>query len=322
MDRSSTKPATKSKSASYIQSFLSKCGISDIWRLLHPSDRTLSFFSHAHHTNTRIDHFFVDDRIVPQISSCDYQTIVISDHAPLVMSVTFPGIPVPTRRWRFNSTLLSDDKFVTFMEEQISFFLDTNNTPGISALTVWDALKAYMRGQIISYTANIIGISQKEKSVLLSTIHDADKEYSQLQTPELYYKKVDLQTRFDLLSGYHTQNILLKNSSLLYEHGEKSGKLLANLLKGRRAKQVIAVIRSENGEIISNPPEINNIFRDFYSHLYTSEFDGDDSKISAFLNSLPIPSIPPDLMKKLEAPVTQAEIVQAISSMQSSGTPG
>ena len=149
LDRSSTKSATRSKSASYIQSFLSECGISDIWRSLHPTDRTYSFFSHVHHTYTRIDHLFVDDRIAPQVGSCDYQSIVISDHAPLVMSMTFSGIPKPTRHWRFNSTLLSNEKFVKFMEGQISLFLDINNTPDVSALTVWDALKAYMRGQII-----------------------------------------------------------------------------------------------------------------------------------------------------------------------------
>ena len=98
--------------------------------------------------------------------------------------------------------------------------------------------------------------------------------------------------------------------------------MLANLLKGRRAKQHIAGIRSDTGEITSNPAEINNAFRNFYSQLYSSEFDGDESRISTFLNPLSIPSTPPDLVNKLEAPITQAEITQAISLMQSGKTPG
>ena len=40
-------------------------------------------------------------------------------------------------------------------------------------------------------------------------------------------KNIDLKTRYDLLTTHHTQNIILKNNSSFYEHGEKSGKLLA-----------------------------------------------------------------------------------------------
>lgn len=93
---------------------------------------------------------------------------------------------------------------------------------------MWDALKAYMRGQIISFTAHMKTNSQKEQSALLSEIRDVNKEYAQCQTPELYNKKIGLQTRFDLLLTHQTQNILLKNNSLMYEHGEKSGKVFTN----------------------------------------------------------------------------------------------
>lgn len=67
LDRSSTKPASLSKSASLIQSFLSKFGVSDIWRRLHPAQREYSFFSHVHHTFTRIDYFLIDDQLIPSV---------------------------------------------------------------------------------------------------------------------------------------------------------------------------------------------------------------------------------------------------------------
>lgn len=84
----------------------------------------------------------MDKRLIPQIRSCTYQSIVISDHAPVVMSLSLPDIPQPIRRWRFNSSLLSDSKFVKFIEERITFFLETNNTSDVSGLMVWDALKS------------------------------------------------------------------------------------------------------------------------------------------------------------------------------------
>lgn len=48
LDRSSPKPTTLSKSASYIKAFLF---FSDPWRFLYPTGREYSF-SHVHHTYT------------------------------------------------------------------------------------------------------------------------------------------------------------------------------------------------------------------------------------------------------------------------------
>lgn len=144
----------------------------------------------------------MDKRLIPQVHSCTYQGIVISDHAPVVMSLSLPDIPQPIRRWRFNSSLLSDSKFVKFIEERITFFLETNNTSNVSGLMVWDALKAYLREQIISFTANKKSHSEKERLVLVSEILDIDNQYALTQTPELYNKRLELQTKFDLLTTH------------------------------------------------------------------------------------------------------------------------
>lgn len=60
LDRSSPKPGIFSKSASTIQSFLLDHGISNVWRCLYSQDsrrREYSFFSHVHHSYSRIDFF-------------------------------------------------------------------------------------------------------------------------------------------------------------------------------------------------------------------------------------------------------------------------
>ena len=125
LDHSSPNPDSISRSALFIQSFLSSFRVSDVWRSLHTNMRTYSFFSHVHHTFTRIDYFFIDNELIPLACSWDA------------------------------STLLSDNDFVNFMKEQISFLFQKNTSPDTASLVVWDALKAYLRGQIISYTANM-----------------------------------------------------------------------------------------------------------------------------------------------------------------------
>lgn len=322
LDRSSSNPSTTSRSASFIQNFLSNYGISDVWRYLHPQKREYSFFSHVHHTFSRIDYFLIDNQLLPSVSSCDYQSIVISDHAPITMSLALPGLPQTRRHWRFNSTLLSDTDFVKFMEEQIIFFFDTNTSPETSSLIVWDALKAYLRGQIVSYTVNMKRKANKERQELANQIKETDLQYAQHSDPELYKKRVELQTKFDLLSTHHIERQLLKSKSQFYIHSDKSGKMLSNQLRGLKAKQLITKIKMDNGNTTSDHSKINDTFRNFYSRLYTSDFPEDNNLMENFLNRLNIPKLPPDKKNKLEEPISKEEILLAISSLQSGKSPG
>lgn len=52
-----------------------------------------------------------------------------------------------------------------------------------------------------------------------------------------------------LLTTIQMYNRLLKNKSMFYGHGEKTGKLLANVLKGKRTKQLTTSIHTENGDV-------------------------------------------------------------------------
>ena len=75
-----------------------------------------------------------------------------SDHAPVGMTIKLLS-QRSRRSWRLDPLLLADSDFVEFVSEQIDFYLETNRTDDISASTLWEALKAYLRGQIISHNA-------------------------------------------------------------------------------------------------------------------------------------------------------------------------
>lgn len=58
-----------------------------------------------------------------------------------------------TRQWRLNPSLLSDPEFETDLENQWELFISTNQSPDVSASTLWETGWAFLRGSIISYTA-------------------------------------------------------------------------------------------------------------------------------------------------------------------------
>ena len=61
------------------------------------------------------------------------------------------------------------------MEKEIAFFLTTNMSSDISSLIVWDSLKAYFWGQIISCIVHVRRKSYKERS---DQIKETDKQYA------------------------------------------------------------------------------------------------------------------------------------------------
>lgn len=132
LDRSSTYRLHLTKVAQTIQLFLRTFGVCDAWCFLNPTSRSYSFFSHVHKTYSRIDYFFLDKNIIPLITKCDYNAIVISDHAPLSLALQIPTSQTSYRSWRFNNQWLAEDEFVEYISRKINLFLKTNRTQGMS----------------------------------------------------------------------------------------------------------------------------------------------------------------------------------------------
>lgn len=55
--------------------------------------------------------------------------------------------------WRFKAIWLQNEDFVTFIKSRIDLYFEFN-TDQTGASTRWEAFKAYIRGEIISYTSS------------------------------------------------------------------------------------------------------------------------------------------------------------------------
>ena len=115
------------KTSGSLSSYVGELGLSDPRRSRFPSTKTYSFFSHRHHTYSRIDFFLLDNRLLSKVISCEYHSMVISDHAPTFVVISLPRSYTPSRQWRFNSQILSDDDaFKEFLTTNIGVFFEIN----------------------------------------------------------------------------------------------------------------------------------------------------------------------------------------------------
>lgn len=319
MDRSSSKAIILTKSAKTLDFFKIQLGIVDPWRQRNPNTKAFSFFSNPHRTYTRIDFFLIDTRLLSKVKSCDYHTIAISDHAPVSLDVILETQSCSLKSWRFNSSLLINTEYNHFLRSQISLFLEINDTPEIPRGLLWETSKAYMRGQLISFVSN----SRKKELLyttnLLDKIKDIDFKYSSNQDPSLYTERVKLQSELNLTTTTAAMTQLIKTRQRFFESGDKAGKLLSYQARAEATSKLIPNIKSCAGENVSDLAEINRVFAEYYSDLYSSTSPPTAQEI---LQTIQFPHVGEELVRGLGRPITLVEVQEAIKSLNPGKSPG
>lgn len=120
-----------------INSIMKEIGIIDVWRELNPTGRDYTYFSAPQSTYSRIDYFFTFKRERCRIRSCDIETIDLSDHSPIVMTIKISNNP-KTTLWKLNSSLLNNPQLKADLGKEIEYYFNENNNGEVPSPTVWE----------------------------------------------------------------------------------------------------------------------------------------------------------------------------------------
>uniref|UniRef100_A0A672F5Y5 exodeoxyribonuclease III n=1 Tax=Salarias fasciatus TaxID=181472 RepID=A0A672F5Y5_SALFA len=228
IDRSSNRPATLSKSSKTIQLFMDQYAVSDVWRFFNPTSRQFSFFSPVHRSFSRIDFFLIDNTLLSSVRSCTYTPIVISDHAAVILDISLPGRSLSRLPWRLNPLLLNDPDFIKTINSRIDLFTTTNLNSDISASIIWETCKAFLRGEIISYSAYQRRIIIEKRASLLNELSELQIKCTESRDANLINELLIKRSEFDVLASCETSKLLLKSRYKFYESGDKPSKVLAH----------------------------------------------------------------------------------------------
>lgn len=106
----------------------------------------------------------------------------------------------------------------------------------------------------------------------------------------------------------------------LYKHGNKPGRLLACLAKGRNGTNLIASLKDNNRDIVYESKRINDM-RQFYHKRYSAECNAHDSR-KTFLDKTSLPSHTGEQRELLNKQITKEEVLGALHTLQSGKAPG
>ena len=203
LDRSSGIDTAHTQSRRMLHYFIKEQNLCDPWRRRFPNDREYSCCANVTKGHSRIDYFLVSNYLFPRITDCVYDSIVISDHGPASLIYNDQRLVQGTRRWRFHPKWLNDPSFLKFVETQIDYFFDINKDE-TSASTRWEAFKAYIRGQIISYTSSITNKTNLEMLKLNESIKRLEREVD--KTNPHAQELATLRARYNALSASKAEN--------------------------------------------------------------------------------------------------------------------
>lgn len=187
-DRSTNIDSTHIQTRKILLQSCKDLNLVEIWRELHPDTVEYSCCSSTHGTHSRIDYFLVSFGLLSKIKECWYDSIVISDHAAISLNLHIDTFIHNPKRWRFPTELLQDAEFIKFAEERINnyFKINLNQT---DACVRWEAFKAYIRGEIISFTKSKAKKQRMEMEAIENQIRSLEQElynnYNQQKVKDL-----------------------------------------------------------------------------------------------------------------------------------------
>lgn len=288
----------------------------------YPTERDYTFHSHVHNVYTRIDFFLVDSNLISNVLNSKIHDILISDHAPVSFEVILDQTSFTRPLWRMDPQLTADPKFIDYMNLQLNIFFDCNDKPETSPALLWETLKAYIRGCVLSYQGSKNKLYKTKLSDLEKQIHQLDIENAINPSLDVYKKILQLRYEYNNIVSAKINRTFHYVKQKYFEFGEKPHKLLARQLRKIDSERTIHKIKTKHGTHCISNKEINKCFKEFYSKLYSSDTEFDSQTMDLFLHKCNLPKLSPEDKACLNKNITLEELKITINTLKNCKTPG
>lgn len=241
--------------------------------------------------------FLIPQDMMSTIKDSLYLATTLSDHNPLKFTWMTNTPQSSSHRWRFRNYMLKDPEFISYMNTNIEIFLDANSNSSSHA-NIWEALKAYMRGHILSYGAHKAKVNRETLAKLERDIRKLEQDHYATKKEEHHNALTRTRMLYNNLCTDKEEAAMARTTYHYYEYGNKTSKLLAWQIKKEKSDKCIHSVLTEDGR-----------------HL-------DNSTAKNFLDGIPLPRLQAADRKQLDSAIAEKEVLQAINSLQNNKSPG
>ncbi|XP_040210578.1 CUB and sushi domain-containing protein 3-like [Rana temporaria] len=213
---------------------------------------------------------------------------------------------------------------------RIQQYFTENSSPEVSPVSLWEAHKCVIRGELIALATKAKKQRQEHINSLMATIKSLEashkKSHAQATLKDLTQARTSLMEEL----GKRAKRRYILGQRIFYEQGNKSGRLLARSVQNSKPTSTIHHIQGRGGTRLVKNGDIAKEFEDFYFKLYNlnpqarsqSKISSRRSQIKDFLSRYGPKPISPQESLALESPMTAAEVEMAVKQMKPGKAPG
>ena len=321
-------PATHLKDSSRIklQSIINSLKLTDLWALKNPNVLGFTFLDKQHNTKSRLDYILCSKGLVYDKCKC---LIVPSfnkkqvDH-DLVKSVLHVNSrPKGPNYWKLNCEHLENEEYCNFMKCVIKETLNEYNGV-ISHQLIWEILKINVKESSIHFASKL---SRQNKSKVCELQSQLNKLKENIDNNcddnnELVNEQNNIQNELNLLLESKTKGAFIRARAQWCEEGEHCSKYFVNLEKQRQCHNTINMLKTDDGNYVSNDKDILECAALFYDKLYTCN-NIPIHEINDYINSVNNVNVLSEQQKALcDNDITNEELNNVISILKVNKSPG
>lgn len=165
-----------------------KYGVVDCWRHLQTTDRDYTYYSARHETHTQLDYCLISKEAATRLRAVDIGPKTLSDHSWVSCNLELHESTPRELNWTLNKSLLESDLIRREVMDEIKTYLEHNDNQDCKTSVVWDALKATLRGVLISKATHLKRMRDDERRRLYSTIKQLEWEHKETGGKTIYNK--------------------------------------------------------------------------------------------------------------------------------------
>jgi len=301
---------TETLDARILRKIIKKHNLQDTYRYAHPLGKEYTFTSHKG-TGARLDRIYTTNLPVTDIQHLD-DTLNYTDHKAVHAQYGYKiqNTDKKPTYWKLNNRLLEDEQYMTYMTEIIKDY--TDNIPDDNILDWWDTLK------------NTIRTLSKTLGKQIQT-NKRNKERQYIEILKIYKNNPDHPTatkiRDDLkiLEQDRLQGSKIRCTHKMRGHVDEINDTITRIESDIHNRRKITKIKKTDDTMTHDAKEILDTFKDYYTHLYTSE--GTDTQTQHDYKKY-AKALTEHQRETLDQPITLAEIEQTIQSMNLNKSPG
>ncbi len=177
LDRLPPQQGPTTKKSRTLNNVIKELGLIDPWRNNNPSQKDFTFYSNPHGSYSRIDFFCMSQQHIHKVLNCGTESISISDHAPVTLIIDMGNDESFLKYWRFNVSILSDEKVVKELKQNLKEYIQTNDSGEFSPSTLWEGEKVVMRGKIIEVTSRLKKARLEQQRIPKNKIRELELEH-------------------------------------------------------------------------------------------------------------------------------------------------